>query len=98
MSDHSKAAVQRILPGLQYLARAAHDSGAGPVSGWIAETIARIVDWSARDEGREGSATAVRAALAQVLAEARRAGLEETAGRLEESLAALERERRRLKG
>ena len=85
LNDNRKAALQ-ILPGLQYLAWAAHDSGAEPVSGWIGETIARIVDWA---ECREpvtprDSGPAVRAALAEVLGEARRLGLEETVRRLED--------------
>lgn len=94
MGDSSKQAVLRILPGLQYLAWAAHDSGAEPVSGWIGEAITRIVAWN---DGTDKTA-GMRSALAQVLADARRAGLEETARHLEHSLSALETDCRRLEG
>lgn len=96
MGDDAKQAVLRILPGLQYLAWAAHDSGAGPVSGWIGETIARIVDWAdgAEPQPIPQARRAVQAALADILREARGAGLDDTVRRLEDSLAALENERR----
>lgn len=100
MVEDTRQAVLRILPGLQYLAWAAHDSGAGPVSGWIGETIARIVDWADSGEPRATGASRlmVQAALAEVLTQARRAGLDETAQRLEDSLAALEQDQQRLGG
>jgi hypothetical protein len=101
MAEKNQQAVMQILPGLQYLARAAHDSGAVPVSGWIGETIARIVDWAdgEKPEAQSSAQTPqnVDTALAEVLTLARRAGLEETAQRLEDSMVALERDRRRLR-